>query len=526
MPSLAPSRTIPAPTGAGTSALPKLSPTQQSAFADLRLLAQTVPVTLLRGDRGRGKTTLLRNLHQDLGGRLIRTREMLEQAAISRGDEIVEEAIRVLIREALESHDLVMIDDIFLMETTSSDRGRPLCHLFSAVEVELFELATRLGKRIVMSRSSTPTYAAVQSQAVTVEIPSFKAADYAALITNILGPKGASRLDAEAIIRRGSHLTGYQIEAVCRILRGRALDAPTTEDFLECMEDHVLTSNLELSDVETIEFSSLKGAEEIIKKLDTHVLLPMQRPELARDLGLMPKRGVLLHGLPGTGKTSIGRALAHRMKGRFFLIDGTIATEPASEFYDMIDRIFRAAVRNSPAVIFIDDADVLFKTDHVFGFNRYLLTKLDGLISETVNNVCVMMTAMNVSDLPAPLLRSGRLDVWLEVKVPDAATRREILLHHARALPEQYREFDGGALAEACEGFTPADLRRLIGDATALLAYDMSKGRPTKSFGHYLASAIDALRTLRATVAQATGQEPLAGKGDPVGAAVTRRRES
>jgi SpoVK/Ycf46/Vps4 family AAA+-type ATPase len=221
----------------------------------------------------------------------------------------------------------------------------------------------------------------------------------------------------------------------------------------------------------------------------------------------MPKRGVLLHGVPGTGKTSIGRALAHRMKGRFFLIDGTVASEPAGEFYKRIDRIFVAAVRNSPAVIFIDDADVLFKTDHVFGLNRYLLTKLDGLISENINNVCVMMTAMNVSDLPAALLRSGRLDVWLEVKVPDAATRREILLHYSRNLPEQYRDFDKEVLAEACEGFTPADLRRLMGDAAALLAYDIFRNKEPESFGHYLASAIDALRALKIIVAKATGQQ-------------------
>jgi ATP-dependent Zn protease len=124
-----------------------------------------------------------------------------------------------------------------------------------------------------------------------------------------------------------------------------------------------------------------------------------------------------------------------------------------------------------------------------------------------------MMTAMSVSDLPAALLRSGRLDVWLEVKVPDAATRREILQHHARNLPERYRDFDSEVLAEACEGFTPADLRRLIDDATALLAYDISRGTEPESFGHYVASAIGALRTLRIAVAQATGQaQPVAAQ--------------
>jgi len=73
----------------------------------------------------------------------------------------------------------------------------------------------------------------------------------------------------------------------------------------------------------------------------------------------------LPHGFPGAGKTSIGRALAHRMKGKFFMIDGTFITEPPGAFFNRVKAVFEAARANSPSVIFIDDADVLFKTDHV-----------------------------------------------------------------------------------------------------------------------------------------------------------------
>jgi cell division protease FtsH len=76
----------------------------------------------------------------------------------------------------------------------------------------------------------------------------------------------------------------------------------------------------------------------------------MQQMQKAKKLGLKPKRGVLLHGFPGTGKTSVARALARPMKGKFFMIDGTFITEPPNAFFSRVRSVFEAAKSNSPSV--------------------------------------------------------------------------------------------------------------------------------------------------------------------------------
>jgi transitional endoplasmic reticulum ATPase len=496
-------------------ALPPLTPSQQVAFGMLTQVTQAVPVVLLEGGPGSGKTMLLRHLQAILGGRLIGIGDAL--GAIAAEDPIaIEEAILGLVGEALTRDDLVICDDLGMIEAVMlrPPTSYPRPHLFDAVLKTLFTMARVAGKTIVVSRTGEASHPAIQAQAVPVRMPDFTAEDYAAILDYSLGRENSARLDVERVFRHARKLTGYQLENVCRILQQIGAAAPTTDQVIGCIDEHLMASNLDLAEVEAISFEHLKGAEALIEQLEILVLLPSRDPELAKQLGLKSKRGVLLYGAPGTGKTSIGRALAHQMKGKFFMIDGTFTSEPPGNFFRRINAVFAAAKANSPSVIFIDDADVLFKTDHVFGLNRYLLTQLDGLESESASGVCVMMTAMNLKDLPPAILRSGRVEVWLETRLPDLTTRQEIIRHYASRLPPAHQGFDVERLAVLTEGFTPADLRRTVDDAKAFMAHDMFMKRPQKPFGAYVHAAGAAVRDLRNRVAKATGQPELPKSSD------------
>src|ERR1043165_4491292 len=131
---------------------------------------------------------------------------------------------------------------------------------------------------------------------------------------------------------------------------------------------------------------------------------------------------------------------------------------------------------------------------------------LDGLESESAGRVCVMMTAMNVAHLPPALVRSGRVELWLEMKLPDAVARREILNNLLANMPDELRGIDVPQLIAATEGFTGADLKRMVEDGKAIYAYEKAQNVQLKSTTEYFAQAIEAVKKNKEHYAAAEAQ--------------------
>ncbi len=461
----------------------ELCPAQKRAFDNLSTGLQIGSILRLWSGTGRGKTTILRKIHRQIGGVFFNTKDFVE-ASSTKHPMALEETVYQVLMDALKGNSLVIVDDLHLLDLFSGGcHFYPRSGYFNTAMMALCTYALEANKKFVFSTKRHAAEAAEQ-RSYSFGIEKFRADDYAALVELFAKPS-KPELDFDKIFRFAPKLNGHQIKAACQWL-GNSL---TTDRFIEYLRSQRLASNVDLGEVQEVDLKDLKGVDDVLRSLEINIVLPLQNDELANRFRLRSKRGVLLYGPPGTGKTTIGRALAHRLKGKFFLIDGTFIAG-TDNFYKSVTQVFEAAKDNAPSVIFIDDADAIFEDGEERGLYRYLLTMIDGLESESAGRVCVMMTAMNVTHLPPALVRSGRVELWLEMKLPDASARTEILTALSRNLPEELHGLDLPRLVATTEGFTGADLKAMVEDGKAVYAYDQANKHKLQPLTDYFVAAI------------------------------------
>ena len=469
---------------------PALSPVQRAAFDDLDRQLTEYRVAVLSARAGMGKTTVLRALFARTGGVYLTSREFVE-ASGQRHPLALDETIYDVLRRALDANDTVIVDDFeFLSLVACCVHAYPRQNFLGAVLRPLAAMARDAGKTLVFTAEGMPLMG-LSERYPTVWIGAFTADDYRAICASYLSETAASRIEFGKVHRFAPKLTARQLRNTCVAFRGD--DTLQTDRFVEYLREHHMASNVDITEVQAVDLTDLKGLDEVLDALDANVILPLENADVSQELGLQPKRGVLLAGPPGTGKTTIGRALARRLKSKFFLLDGTVISG-TPEFFQRVHRIFEAAKQNAPSIIFIDDSDVIFESGGGAGLYRYLLTMLDGLESASAGRICLMMTAMDVGNLPPALVRSGRIELWLETRLPDARARGDILRDHCARLPAAIGAVDIDTLAAATEGLAGADLKRVVEDGKLLFAFDREKKGQTQPATAYFLRAVETVR--------------------------------
>jgi len=218
-----------------------------------------------------------------------------------------------------------------------------------------------------------------------------------------------------------------------------------------------------------INYEDIGGLGDEIKKIREMVEIPMKHPEIFERLGIVPPRGVLLHGPPGTGKTLLAKAVANESESNFILLNGP---EIMSKFYGESEKkirdIFEEAEKNAPTIIFIDELDAIApKREEVTGeverrVVSQILTLMDGLKSR--GKVIVIGATNRVNAIDPALRRPGRFDREIEVGVPRKEGRLQILKIHTRGMPLT-KTVKLEELASITHGFVGADIEALAKEA-------------------------------------------------------------
>ncbi len=201
----------------------------------------------------------------------------------------------------------------------------------------------------------------------------------------------------------------------------------------------------------------------------------LERRQFFRKYGVPQKRGLLLHGPPGTGKTMIGKVLASQGLATFIY-----ATAGDCESLPSMRHLFRLARRLRPTILFLEDLDL-------FGAGRYsqsrtgplgeLLAQMDGLEE---NDGLITVATTNDLDAIEPALkdRPSRFDVVLKIGLPEKTERRRIT---ELSLPGACcSSVNVNKLTEATDGFSGAQVRELafLAMQQALLRGDFDEATP------------------------------------------------
>jgi len=176
-----------------------------------------------------------------------------------------------------------------------------------------------------------------------------------------------------------------------------------------------------------------------------------------------------MYGSPGCGKTLIAKALASESEANFYIVNGPeIVNKYYGETEARLRDIFKEARETSPSIIFIDEIDAIApKREEAFGdvekrVVAQLLALMDGMSER--GNVIVLGATNRPESIDPALRRPGRFDTEIEIGVPNAEGRLEILLIHTRGMPLA-QDIDIPALSKELHGYTGADIKALCREA-------------------------------------------------------------
>jgi cell division protease FtsH len=238
--------------------------------------------------------------------------------------------------------------------------------------------------------------------------------------------------------------------------------------FLIRMAPRTKPDEIKPGETPMIAWTDIAGVDEAKEEL-REVVDYLRDPRKFHSVGARAPRGILLHGPPGTGKTLLAKAVAHESGASFY-------AQSASAFVEMviglgasrIRRLFKAARKNTPAIVFIDELDAVGgmrgsdNTGERDQTLNQLLVELDGFTG--AGDVVVIAASNLLEKLDPALLRPGRFDRQIFVTPPDVGGREQILRVHSRGKPVA-EGIDFTVLARQTAGLTGADLANICNEA-------------------------------------------------------------
>ncbi|CAH2059993.1 unnamed protein product, partial [Thlaspi arvense] len=256
-------------------------------------------------------------------------------------------------------------------------------------------------------------------------------------------------------------------------------------------------------------FKDLGGLKSVLDELMFEVKLPLLCPDIVQGIGMKPLSGILLHGPPGCGKSTLACAIANEAGVPFYMLSAAeLVSGVSGGSEENIRELFSKAYRTAPSIIFIDEIDAIAskRENQQKGMDTRIVTQLLNCMDEKYmllkqkesrassddmsskpGHVIVIGATNRPDALDPALRRSLRFDKEICLDVPDEEAREEIFSLITRNLSLE-STLDCSKIARLTSGFVGADFEVLAKKAGMVAAKKIINSRNSQ-----LSSDIDSL---------------------------------
>ncbi|MBR4235721.1 MAG: ATP-binding protein [Clostridia bacterium] len=215
------------------------------------------------------------------------------------------------------------------------------------------------------------------------------------------------------------------------------------------------------AEVPDISFDDIVGMEDVKKLVRTYVIGQMKDPELYKRYGLSGGTGILMFGLPGTGKTTMAKAIAHEINAPFYtILPADIRSKWVGESEQHIKQLFDKAAESKYSVIFFDDFDDLGQERSENNHNNHIIVELLNRIQgfNSGKNTIVILAATNHPEAIDPaLMRGGRFTHHVYIPLPGPGVIEQLILKIMNEVPFE-EGFDLHEAALLMKGYSTSDV--------------------------------------------------------------------
>lgn len=201
----------------------------------------------------------------------------------------------------------------------------------------------------------------------------------------------------------------------------------------------------------------------------------------AKEFGIEPPKGMVLVGVPGTGKSLVAKVTASVLGVPLVKLDfGRVFSKYVGDSESRVRSALNMVENMAPVVLFVDEVDKGLggaEGSSDSGVSSRVLGSFLTWLQECKAPVFTVVTANRVNGLPPELLRRGRFDQVFSVAMPNPEERREVLEIHLRKRGRDIAAFSAAEINEflrESEGYVPAEIESAVKDAL-VAAYNDTK---------------------------------------------------